>query len=235
MSTLRVSASQTTGGVDSYRYVDTVYFTSSGTFTKASYPWLRAIKATVIGGGGGSAGVPATTTGESGVAGCGGGGAGTETFITDIASLSASETITVGAGGSGGTSGATGSSGGASVAFGATAGGGFGGEAGVASSADTTRNCGTNGAVSGTYDIRKNGGVGTACKILRAGGAVGSTSGTPGTSLLGGSLEEARDNKDSTAGGVYGEGARAGVSRASQGARDGSAGKDGIVILELFA
>ena len=221
--------------LDGYLYRQTVYFTSSGTFTKASYPWLRAVKVSVIGAGGGSGGVPSTGGTDSGIAGCGGGGAGAERFITDIAGLSASETITVGAGGAGGTSGGGGSTGGSTVAFGMTAAGGAGGEAGVAQSSNTTRNCGNNGSMSGTYDLQKNGGNGTACKMLRAGGSVGSTSGIPGTSFLGGQLAEARDNSGSSAGVIYGEGSRAGVSRANQGQRDGSAGADGIVIVELYA
>jgi len=55
-----------------YTYHSTVYFTSSGSFTKASYPWLRAIRVKVVGGGGGGkarmaqAGVP--DAGKVGVA-----------------------------------------------------------------------------------------------------------------------------------------------------------------------
>jgi len=29
---------------NAYAFVETVYFTSNGTFTKASYPWLRAVR-----------------------------------------------------------------------------------------------------------------------------------------------------------------------------------------------
>ena len=43
--------------LEGYVYVDTVYFTSSGTFTKATYPWLRAIRVKCQGAGGGGGGV----------------------------------------------------------------------------------------------------------------------------------------------------------------------------------
>jgi hypothetical protein len=52
-----------------YVYVDTVYFTSSGTFTKASYPWLRAIRVRCQGGGGGGGGTNANGTGSHGGSG----------------------------------------------------------------------------------------------------------------------------------------------------------------------
>jgi hypothetical protein len=50
-------------GTASYNLVQTLYYTSSGTFTKASYPWLRAIKVKVQGAGGGGGGCATTAAG----------------------------------------------------------------------------------------------------------------------------------------------------------------------------
>jgi hypothetical protein len=103
--------------LEGYVFVETVYFTSSGTFTKATYPWLRAIRVKCVGGGGGGGGAQPTTaiTTSGGSGGSSGGYA--ESFITDIAGLAASVTVTRGAGGAGG-NGANGSNGGDS-SFGA--------------------------------------------------------------------------------------------------------------------
>ena len=110
MSTLRVDTSATSGGVDTYRYVDTVYFTSSGSFTKATYPWLRAVRVKVQGAGASGGGTDyIDTNGDAAAAPGGGGGAYAESFITDIASLAASVTVTVGLGGTGGAGGTSGS------------------------------------------------------------------------------------------------------------------------------
>jgi len=80
-----------------------VYFTSSGTFTKATYPWLRAVRVFVTGGGGGGGGgSSATGAGELSV-GSGGGGGATAVKFFEASSLGASETVTVGGGGAGGT------------------------------------------------------------------------------------------------------------------------------------
>jgi hypothetical protein len=92
---------------DGYAFKETVYFTSNGTFTKADYPWLRAIRVKVQGAGGGGGGCSATTTAST-QASVGSGGAGggfAERFYTDISSLSASVTVTVGSGGAGGAAG----------------------------------------------------------------------------------------------------------------------------------
>jgi hypothetical protein len=39
-----------------YRYVQSIYYTSNGTFVKATYPWLRAVRVRVQGAGGGGGG-----------------------------------------------------------------------------------------------------------------------------------------------------------------------------------
>ena len=102
-----VDGSAVTSSIDyqlntGYRYHSTLYFTSSGTFTKASYPWLRAIRVFVTGGGGGGGGgESATGSGQLSVGGGGGGGATAVKFLL-ASSLGASETVTVGGGGAGG-------------------------------------------------------------------------------------------------------------------------------------
>jgi hypothetical protein len=103
-----------------YRYNSTVYFTSNGTFTKADYPWLRAIRVKVQGAGGGGGGCSATAVAST-QASVGSGGAGggfAERFYTDIGSLSASVTVTVGSGGAGGAAGVNNGSAGGISEFG---------------------------------------------------------------------------------------------------------------------
>ena len=74
-----------------YRYHSTVYFTSSGSFTKATYPWLRAIRVRMVGGGGAGAGCATTGASTVSVSSGGQGGNYAEKWITDIAGLSAAK------------------------------------------------------------------------------------------------------------------------------------------------
>jgi hypothetical protein len=219
-----------------YRYHSTVYFTSSGTFTKASYPWLRAMKVTVVGGGGGGGGVAATGTGQSAEAGGGAGGGYAIKFITDIAGLSASETVTVGAGGSGGAAGANnGTDGGTTSAFGLTGGLGLGGDGMIAIGSGRTAfgrdsNIGTGGDINGRGDF---GGSGV---VINAGVAVSQTNNGGGT-ILTGTRNNAFSNipgtpADANTGGG-GSGARNRQQNAT--AKSGGDGAAGIVIVELYA
>jgi len=202
-----------------YRYVQTVYFTSTGTFTKATYPWLRAIRVKCQGAGGGGG----NRNGASECAGGGGGGACAESLITDIAGLSASETVTVGAGGAGGASGAdnSGSAGGDS-SFGTL----VVGDGGGASIGSATVG-GNGGDVAGsTGDVAFSGSDGF--------------SGSPSSDLGGG------NGGDSPFGGA-GRGGRQGGAVGSDGNlyggggggasqnNGGGDGADGIVIVELYA
>jgi hypothetical protein len=207
-----------------YEFSETVYFTSSGTFEKADYADLRAIKVKLVGGGGGGRGLSGTTSiGEAG----GGGGGYVEKFITDIAGLSASETITVGAGGSSGSN-ADGGAGGSTTAFGLTGGGGAGA---------TTSGRGLGGtATSG--DLNIEGGDG-------GGGLNGLTvfaqqpAGHGGASMLG--LQAITtvfiSNNVSVAGQAgknYGGGGAGAANRGTASARAGGAGAPGIVIIEIY-
>lgn len=85
-------------------YVQTVTFTSSGTFTKATYPWLKTVRVMLVGGGGGGGSIVDSSGTNRGYAGGGASGGYSEKWIT-VASLGTSETVTIGAGGTGGASG----------------------------------------------------------------------------------------------------------------------------------
>jgi hypothetical protein len=218
--------------VTPYRFVETVYFTSSGTFTKASYPWLRAIKVIVIGAGGAGGGAAATGGTQCSTGSGGGGGGYSETTIFDIAGLASSVTVTRGAGGAG-VSGGTGNAGGQS-SFGALVvanGGGGGGVRGA-----TTANAKIRGAAGGAA-----GSGGT----LVAGGNPGGPAdaevgafgfgGAGGGSIFGGGGRSPDVNNAGEAGSNFGGGGSGACNLASQSARTGGAGGNGIVIVELYA
>jgi hypothetical protein len=216
-------------------YMGSVYFTSSGTFTKATYPWLRAIRVKVQGAGGGSGGCATTGAGEASGGGGGGGGGYAEKFITDIAGVSASETVTVGSGGAGGAAGNNaGSTGGTSSAFSLSATGGAGGSGGPAATFDTVViNPGLAGAGSGG-DLNidgDDGPAGFATAINRAFPSGG------GRSVLAGN--QARGVVGSTASGSagndFGGGAQGSACAQNQTQQAGAAGGNGIVIVELYA
>jgi len=223
-----------------YRYHSTVYFTSSSTFTKASYPWLRAIRVKIVGGGGGGA-AATRTSGSTGRNSRGGGGGGgyAEKWITDIAGLSASETVTVGAGGAGGVLSSTtsdtpvvGDAGGATSAFGLTGNGGSGGV--------ISNNAGAAGGTASGGDINITGGRGgnSAENISNTepNYALFQLVGSGGDSMLGFSRTEAvNNNAGARDGSGFGWG-REGSNRSSASTgRNGSAGGDGVVIVELYA
>jgi len=217
-----------------YFYKQTVYFTTSGTFNKAEYPWLRAIKVKMVGGGGGSAAAAATNSSQVSVPGSGGGGGYCEKFYTDINSLSSSITVTVGAGGTAGTSGGNGGGGGTTSFLTLSATGGGGGSApGAGSIAFHYSNCGTAGSASnGDLNIQGSGGIsGNAWALDRVMQAVG------GESFLSGRFHNAVSTtaQDAVAGFLYGGGAVAPINAINQSARNGAAGGPGIVILELYS
>jgi hypothetical protein len=221
-------------GVAGYRYVDTIYYTSNSTFTKATYPWLRAIRVKCQGAGGGGGGSVGQGAGLSG-----GGGAYGEAFITDIAGLDASVTVTRGAGGAGGAAGNNNGSAGGQSAFGTiTADGGGGGNG---SGAVTVPGGGSllGGRGSGTTanaDLTIAGGNAGQGQVLRAtgvgsGGVVGSLA---GRSFLG-SEGAPHSGAVSGAAGSQGGGGGGGYAGTGEASIAGLAGGNGIVIVELFA
>jgi hypothetical protein len=216
-----------------YTYVTSVYFTSSGTFTKASYSYLRALRVRMVGGGGGSGGTASTSGIQRAFSGHGGGGGYAEKFITNIVGLSSSETITVGAGGAAGSAGANdGGTGGTSSAFGVSATGGTGGAGAAAvSSGQVTRNGGAGGTGSGG-DFHITGGDAehrwsdTAPLAGYLAGVSVFSMPAAASSLIGNATVAAH---------LYGGGAPGINSNVGQSAKAGTVGADGIVILDLFA
>lgn len=221
------------GQIDVLGPREIVKFTSSGTFTKASYPWLKYVKVTCIGGGGGGGGAAATGAGE-GAGGSGGQSGGVAVKVLEVADLGTNETVTVGAGGSG-VSGGTGNDG-ADTSFGAhsVAKGGAGGPAmGTGSS---TAWLGVNlSTTAGTGDFTAPGSAGQA-------GARSSSSalgGAGGPSHLGPGAKPRSPFTDGSGSGFSapangGGGGGGGVNDPSGAARAGGAGGSGIVIVELY-
>ena len=202
-----------------YQYVQTLYYTSAQTFTKASYPWLRAIRVKCQAGGGGGAGAAPLSAGSGGA-----GGGYAESFITNIAGLAASISISVGAGGAAGGAGDLGGGSGGTSSFGALVSASGGG-----------------GGLNTTGETGGSSGAGTAGDLLlygtSGGKSSGRLSGAGGASILGGGGGSAfkinSGQRAGQAGGNYGGGASGGSSVDANVA--GAAGAQGIVIVELYA
>lgn len=211
-----------------------LYFTSSGTFTKASYPWLRAIRVRVQGAGGGSGGCVATGSGVASGSASGGGGAYAESFITDIAGLASSITVTRGAGGAPGAAGANAGSTGGTSSFGSlvSANGGAGGD-GSGAFANAVFN-GVTGGSTATGDLIIRGGASSHSEssptLVRIGSGGGSYLSTPSGSFVSFNAVGLLN------GPPFGGGARGvGNTQNNATARDGGTGGNGIVIVELYA
>lgn len=210
-----------------------IIFTSSGTFSKASYPGLRAVRVRAVGGGGGGGGAPAATVGNHSAGGGGGGGGYSESFIP-TASLFTDETVTVGAGGSGGVSGFGGTGGATSFGAHVLAQGGNGGNyfgdaslmigaiggGGGLATAGTIRTKGGSGQFGSGYATLAHGGVGGHSAM--GGGGFGVYVPTGGGSTAG------------STGGQYGGGGGGGAVNAGGAAANGGPGYQGIVIVEVF-
>ena len=217
-----------------------VYTSSPAAFTKATYPWLRAIKVICVGGGGGAGGAAATAAAQVALGQAGAGGAYAETFITNIAGLAASETLTVGAGGTAGAAGANGGTGG-DTSFGTwcVAKGGTLGAAGGASAVGTF-SVGVSGvaASSSTGDIIYPGAgsaprhyayAGVVVRPLPGGNTLNPTpltTPTITTTTLAGSTPGTNN---------FGVGGFPGINAQSQAAVAGGAGAGGLMIVELYA
>jgi len=217
-----------TAGTATYSFVQTIYYTSSGTFTKATYPWLRAIRVKCQGAGG-SGGVRSNVASNDNGAG-GGAGGYAESFITDIAGLDASVTVTRGAGAAGvtrSTVGTTDGSAGGNSSFGTVVIGNGGN--------GSQSNAGFGGA----------GGDGTGNVVLSGSdgrnGSSGSISlaGDGGTAHLGaggqGAAGYAGNSFSGSPGVLYGGGGGGSTSHSSTSTKSSGAGANGIVIVELYA
>jgi hypothetical protein len=203
---------------EGYRFVQIITFTSNSTFTKATYPWLRAIKITCQGGGGGGGGIGAT----SGISGGGGGASGHKTtrFWTDIASLPSSVTVTIGPGGTGGVGAANGATGG-QTSFGSILDARGGGGGALSTGAGRALG-GQRADITGTFDDI----------VVGFAGGGGSDSGSGFGGGPGGGVGRVTDGTGTA--GVYGGGG-AGAFDDSTNARNGGAGGGGFVVLELYA
>ena len=213
---------------------EVLYFDTVGTdsFVKSDYPWLRAVRVRVQGGGGGGGRTDGVI--NTGAAG-GGGGVYAESFISDLSTITDPITVAVGGGGAGGTSvgAGTGGTGGAS-SFGSlvVASGGLGGGRGFG----TGRSGGPNDiATSGAGDVVIAGGSGHPCFFQNTDVTTGPFGGAGGASRLGNGSRYTLPNNN----GAVGVGAGSGGGGASNGGsavlRNGGAGAQGIVIVELYA
>lgn len=88
--------------IQGFRYRQTQFFLSSGTFSKQSFPWCRAVRMTIIGGGGGSGATSPTNSGQRSFGQPGGAGAAIVVWFA-AAQLPNTTTIVVGSGGIGAT------------------------------------------------------------------------------------------------------------------------------------
>jgi hypothetical protein len=231
-------------GTASYNLAQTLYFTSSGTFTKATYPWLRAIKIKVQAGGGGSGGVATTTAGTWNASAGGGGGGYAERFFTDIASLDSSVTVTVGSGGAAGAAGINNGNTGGTSEFGGSgnawrtrASGGAGGEGMSARNTFTTSVPGGSGTAN-DGDILISGSSSVPGLALNN-NSFGNYGGFGGGSYLGatrtGNRVGASGGALASVGISWGGGDCGAANLENTTQQAGAAGGPGIVILELYA
>jgi hypothetical protein len=217
-----------------YLLYDTLYFTANGSFTKAAYPGLRAVKvkAQAAGGSGGGA---ATTSASSQSYGSGGGGGGYAEAFLLASALGTSVAVTVppltlGVTGLAGVAGGDASFGTAVVATGG--GGGLykpnstlgayltGGAAGVGTAGDLLLG-GQGGASGGALGNFGNGGNGGSSPMGGGGGASGTGAGNGNAAGW-------------SAAGYGGGGGGAAANASSPTARVGGSGAPGIVIVELY-
>lgn len=219
-----------------YLYSQTVVFTANGTFTKASYTGLRAIRVRVQGGGGGSGGCATTSSTQVSVASGGGGGGYAEKFIL-AASLAANETVTVGTGGSAGAAGNNAGGTGGTSSFGSFC-SGVGGGAGVGGAATTGTNFngGGSGGAGSSGDVNITGGDGMNGNTAPSGSnGIVVAQGHGGQSVLGGMQRCGASNANAgIVGQTYGGGAAGAVNLPSQTQQAGGVGGAGIVIVDVY-
>lgn len=220
-----------------------VYFTSSGTFTKADYPGAQSVRVMAVGSGGGGGGAESTTAGQASAGDGGGGGSYAESLL-DIGELATSETVTIGTGGTGGTGASNGSDGG-STSFGShvVAVGGRGGAHSVASGSDLVfigdgGNAGLSS--SNTGDVVRDGGPGGGRFIARGNTyyAPRARGGDGGSSVFGEGVaghSSGSGSGNGNNGKSYGGGGSGAAAAASSAQGVGGTGANGIVIVEVYS
>lgn len=236
---LRLSGRVWVAGEPAYLFKEQVIYTADGTFTKADYPLLRAIRVRLVGGGGQGGGAQTTAAGEGSIGNGGAAGAYVEKWIL-ADDLDATEAVTVGQGGDAATTAATGEAGTDSV-FDTISGevrapGGPGGLVRAASSTGGGINRVNAASPGSTGDINiggEDGGIGISFNntlntfFSGQGGASMLGPGGPGRISSGDGLAA-----DGNAYGAGGGGAGNGVSQATP--RKGGDGFDGIVIVDVY-
>jgi hypothetical protein len=229
--------------IDSQVGVQSVRYTSSGTFDKADYPGMKAIIMEAVGAGGGGGGAASTGANQAAVGGGGGGGNYMRAYIP-VNSLAPSETVTVGTGGAGGTAGANNGSAGGSTSFGSFcstdgAGGGSGATATSSSSGAGTIYFGASsgGFSSGSFCDITSGSYGDNGTRVGDGG-IGQM-GNGGGSFFAGKLRAQTSSTGangliagSTRPGAGGSGGFNFPNQAT--ARTGGAGANGLVIITII-
>jgi hypothetical protein len=223
------------GGSPSFGFTGTIIWTASTTFTKATYPWLRAMRIRVQGAGGGGGGCQATGSNQTSLGGSGSGGSYSEFVTSDIAGLPSSVSVTVGAGGAGGVSGGGAGSNGGSSSFGSlvSADGGLGGNGGSVGPAGIFYNTGKPGASAGVGTLIIPGGSSRPSFGFSASEAVNSEG---GDSYLSATQETQYGSVNGKTGTGFGSGGSGGQNAQSQATgRTGGSGANGLVIVELYA
>lgn len=215
---------------------------SPAQFRKADYPWLKKVFVRVQGAGGGSAGADTGSDKDHRIYRSGGAAGAYGEALIDVAQLGDNETIVVGKGGAGGRGNADGAAGGSS-SFGGivTEPGGAGSPASMDSGTDTRFHSGTPGAAAGSSTGWSTGGgsgdgcfrVQTVNKEGEANDKATGQSGAGGDSMMGFG-GAARSVNGSSAGQGFGSGA-GGAAHGGEGSSNGAAGRDGIVVVYLYA
>jgi hypothetical protein len=218
---------------------------SGSTFDKTAYPNLKSIKVRCIGGGGGSAGAPAASATQAALGGGGGGGGGAESVILAENLPDTPVTITVGAGGPAGGAGANPASGGLASSFGglvAASGGSAGVNAGPTTSISQSAGRGASG-VGTAGDLLIPGEAGKPVlynpNAASAGWLTEIPSGAASAWGMGAGGTASGPNANAVAATQgYGGGASAcanlGTYSTPGTARSGAAGRQGVVIVELY-
>jgi hypothetical protein len=222
---------------NSFWFSQRVIFTGSGTFSKGSYPGLRAIRVKCIGGGGGSGGAGATAAAQGATSGGAAGGTYAEKWLL-AAALGTNETVTVGAAGTAGAATPTtgGDGGNSSLGTLCIATGGKGSGAATASGTVTGSSGGLADSTGSVGDLIIQGEDGSDGRHDAAGLRINDACG--GASGRGYGYGRSESNTTASAAGlpgvVYGGGASGAHNQASQSAVAGAAGSLGLVIVDVY-
>lgn len=224
------------GNAVSGRLINIRVLTSSGSYTPTA--GTKKIKVTAIGGGGGSGGLPATSSSQFSASGGGAGGSATISLI-DVNSLTFPLSYTVGAGGAAGPGSPVTSNGrsGGNTTFGPlTAPGGGGSTYGALvpqGSTNITGNAAPGAVATGGNILNMRGSAGGYAFLFGQGSLV--ISGSGGNSLLGSGGFGTGFPPTRSLGTGYGSGGSGVAIGNSQSAIDGTAGTQGVIIVEEYA